>query len=67
MGRPRKNEGALMNVPLRIMLTAGQKRLIAEAATLDQVDMSEWSRRLLLKTARERVAEAEAAKKRKQK
>lgn len=63
MGRPRKNEGALMNIPLRILLTAEQKQLIAEAANLDQVDMSEWARRLLLRAASERIAEATTKRK----
>ena len=57
-GRPKKKVDQLMNVPLRILLTAEQKRLIEEAANLDQVDMSEWARRLLLKAASQRIADA---------
>jgi hypothetical protein len=58
MGRPKKQADLLMNVPLRILLTADQKQLIEDAANLDQMDMSEWSRRLLVKAANERVAKA---------
>jgi hypothetical protein len=58
-GRPPKDKNLLMNVPLRVMLTAEQKALIEEAARLDQQDMTAWARPILLQAARERVARAE--------
>jgi uncharacterized protein (DUF1778 family) len=56
MGRPPKDKSLLMNIPLRIMLTADQKNLIEEAAKLDGLDMTAWARPLLLKAAERAVA-----------
>jgi len=55
MGRPKKEKSLLMNVPLRIMLTAEQKSLIEEAAKLDQADMTAWSRPILIRAAHDRI------------
>jgi len=55
-----------MNVPLRIMLTAEQKRLIEEAAKLDQADMTAWVRPILLRAAHDRIVRSkESATRRK--
>jgi uncharacterized protein (DUF1778 family) len=62
MGRPRKNAGELLNVPLRILLTVEQKSLIEEAARLDSTDMASWARPILLEAARTRISETEKAK-----
>lgn len=51
MGRPPKEKALLMNIPLRIMLTAEQKKLIEQAAKMDGLDMTAWARPILLKTA----------------
>jgi uncharacterized protein (DUF1778 family) len=42
-----------MSDQLRIPLTANQKRLIAEAADLESLDMTAWARSVLLCAARE--------------
>lgn len=54
VGRPRKEGDQLLNVPLRIMLTAEQRQLIQKAADLDYMDVSGWARSLLLQAAKER-------------
>ncbi len=53
-GRPTKEPGQKMDVPLRIMLTAEQSQLIREAA--GEQDVSTWARPILLQAARERTA-----------
>jgi uncharacterized protein (DUF1778 family) len=55
MGRPPKDKSLLMNIPLRIMLTADQRELIETAAKLDGADMTAWARPILLEAARRRV------------
>jgi uncharacterized protein (DUF1778 family) len=60
MGRPPKDKRLLMNIPLRIMLTAEQKALIEEAAQMDQVDMTAWARPILLQAARKRLDKSES-------
>ena len=55
MGRPPKVKALLMNIPLRIMLTADQRELIERAATADGLDMTAWARPILLQAARARV------------
>jgi hypothetical protein len=56
MARPPKDKRLLMNVPLRIMLTAEQKAMIEEAARLDQSEIAAWARPLLLQAAQQRLA-----------
>ena len=56
MARPPKDKRLLMNVPLRIMLTAEQKAIIEEAARLDQAEVAAWARPLLLQAAQQRLA-----------
>lgn len=56
MARPRKEKSLLMNIPLRIMLTAGQRELIGRAAEVEGLDMTAWARPILLQAARARVA-----------
>lgn len=50
-GRPKKDKEMLMNMPLRIMLTAAQKEQINEAAKQESEEMSAWARRILLQEA----------------
>jgi uncharacterized protein (DUF1778 family) len=57
-GRPPKEKALLMNIPLRIMLTADQRELIERAAQLEGLDMTAWARPILLASAQERVARA---------
>lgn len=45
-----------MNVPLRIMLTAEQKALLDEAASVAQSELSAWARPLLLQAAQDQLA-----------
>lgn len=52
-----------MAFPLRIMLTADQKKLITQAAELDGVDMTAWARPILLEAARERAARTKPERK----
>lgn len=59
MGRPPKDKALLMNIPLRIMLTADQKRVIEEAAKLDGLDMTAWARPILIRLAQQKI-EAES-------
>jgi uncharacterized protein (DUF1778 family) len=54
MGRPPKNKKDRKDVDLRISVTAEQKQLIVAAAGLDQLDMAEWARAILLKAAKQR-------------
>jgi hypothetical protein len=60
MARPAKDKRLLMNIPLRIMLTAEQKALIEAAAKLDQCDMTAWARPVLLEAAKRKVARSKA-------
>jgi Protein of unknown function (DUF1778) len=55
MVRPRKDKRMLMSVSIRIPLTEDQKRLIEEAASLDQSDMTAWVRPILVRAAQERL------------
>lgn len=50
-GRPTKEPGQKMNVPLRIMLTAQQQELIRQAAEREGLDMTGWARPILLRAA----------------
>jgi hypothetical protein len=54
MARPHKKAKDRKDVDLRIPVTTDQKRLIVEAAELDQLDMAEWARALLLRAAKQR-------------
>lgn len=56
MARPRKDKRLLMNVSIRIPLTEDQKKLLEQAAILDQSDMTAWVRPVILRAAQERVA-----------
>jgi len=60
-GRPTKEPGEKMDIPLKIMLTSSQDELIRQAAG---GDVSAWARPILLQAARERVARDVADKKR---
>jgi uncharacterized protein (DUF1778 family) len=62
VGRPTKEPGQKMDVPLRIMLTAEQSQLIREAAARQGSDVSAWARPILLDAAR--ATEDAPAKKR---
>lgn len=64
MGRPPKDKALLMNIPLRIMLTADQRELIERAAVTEGLDMTAWARPILLTAARERIAASEGERKR---
>lgn len=55
MGRPPKQKEQLMNVPVRIMVTAEQKALLDEATALEGGELSAWARPVLLDAARKRV------------
>lgn len=55
-GRPPKEPGQRMNVPLKIMLTQAQHDLIRQAA--QDRDVSSWARPILLQAARKSVARA---------
>ena len=61
-GRPTKEPGQRMDVPLKIMLTAEQSELIREAAG---GELSAWARAILLQAAREKV-EQNASKRKKE-
>jgi hypothetical protein len=62
MARPRKDKRLLMKASVRIMLTAEQKKLIEEAALIDQSDMTAWMRPILLRAAEDRIARAKGRK-----
>jgi uncharacterized protein (DUF1778 family) len=62
MARPPKDKRLLMNVPLRIMLTAEQKRLIDHAASLEGSDVAAWLRPLLIRAARDRIEREKRSK-----
>jgi hypothetical protein len=53
-GRPTKEPGEKMDVPLRVMLTATQNELIRQAAQREGLDISPWARAVLLKAAQGR-------------
>lgn len=61
-GRPTKEPGEKMDVPLRIMLTASQAEAIRRAA--GGMDVSAWARPILLEAARERMPKDEKGKNR---
>jgi hypothetical protein len=50
-GRPKKDKRLLMNVALRIMVTAEQREQLGEAAKLGSEEVSAWARRVLLHEA----------------
>jgi uncharacterized protein (DUF1778 family) len=56
MGRPPKDEGQKMRIPVRIMVTAEQKQLLDEAAAFQGGELSAWARLVLLNAARELLA-----------
>ena len=56
MARPRKDVRLRKDADLRIPVTLDQKRLIQQAARLDQADVAAWIRPLLLRAAEDRVA-----------
>jgi len=45
----------MMSASIRLPLTEDQKRLIEEAAVLDQSDLTAWIRPILLRAAKERI------------
>ena len=53
-GRPTKEPGEKMDIPLRVMLTATQNELIRQAAQREGLDISPWARAILLKAAQGR-------------
>jgi uncharacterized protein (DUF1778 family) len=55
VGRPTKEPGEKMDVPLRIMLTASQDALIRQAAQSEGADISPWARNILLRAAQARI------------
>jgi len=57
-GRPPKDKRLLMNIPLRIMLTAEQRDLIEEAAKNVGADMTAWARPILIREAKRSVTKA---------
>jgi uncharacterized protein (DUF1778 family) len=63
MARPPKRAEDRKNVDLRIPVTQAQKDLIMQAAGLDQLDMAEWARSLLLKAATQRLKREEGQSK----
>ncbi len=54
-GRPPKDKRLLMNIPLRVMLTAEQRELIEQAAQSDGLDMTAWARPILIRAAKDRL------------
>ena len=61
MARPLKDERLLMNVPVKIMVTAEQKALFDEAAIGAMLDLSAWARLTLLEAAKKAVSPANLA------
>jgi hypothetical protein len=54
-GRPPKKKQLLLNIPLRIMLTADQREIIERAALSEGLDMTAWARPILLDAAKRRL------------
>jgi uncharacterized protein (DUF1778 family) len=55
MARPPKDTADRKNVDLRIPVTAEQKRLVSQAATLEGLDMAAWARQILVREAQRRL------------
>jgi hypothetical protein len=55
MARPHKDKQLLMNIQLRIMVTAEQKRLIDEAVALEDGEFAAWARPVLLEAAKRKI------------
>jgi uncharacterized protein (DUF1778 family) len=55
MARPKKDARLRKDADLRIPVTADQKRLISQAASIDGSDMAAWIRPLLLEAAKNRL------------
>ncbi len=55
MARPHKPKDQLMNVVLRIPVTADQKQTVVEAAKLDGSDVAAWLRPVILRAAAKRL------------
>jgi hypothetical protein len=51
MARPKKKKALLLDKPLRIMMTAEQKRLVERAGLASGQEMSTWARTVILKEA----------------
>ena len=66
-GRPTKEPGQKMSVPLRIMLTPEQDTLIRQAARQQGLDVSGWARPLLLRAAQELTGQPSVRKTRREK
>jgi uncharacterized protein (DUF1778 family) len=60
VARPKKDKRMLMCAHLRIPLTVDQKRLIEEAAGIEQSDLTAWVRPILLRAAEEKICQWEA-------
>ena len=50
-GHHQKSNGSRKTEVLRLRVTPDQKRVLVEAAERDELDFSNWARRLLLKAA----------------
>ena len=62
MARPLKDKNLLLNKPLKIMLTAEQKRMIEGAAKADGLDVTSWARPILLAAAKPKNLKAGTAR-----
>ena len=62
MGRPPKDKRLLMNIPLRVMVTEDQKKLIDQVVVLEGGEFSDWARAVLLEAAKRRVAKSAGEK-----
>jgi uncharacterized protein (DUF1778 family) len=55
MARPPKDVADRKDVDLRIPVTAEQKRLVSQAATLEGLDMAAWARQILVREAQRKI------------
>ena len=61
MARPKKDKRLLMDVDLRIPVTAEQKRQVVKAAKLDGYDLASWVRPIIIRAAQERLGHGSKA------
>jgi len=55
MARPPKDPALRMDVDLRIPVTVEQKRLISQAAAIEQIDVAAWVRPILVRSAHQTI------------
>ena len=57
MARPPKDPADKKSVDVRIPMTEEQKRIVLEAAAVDDIDVATWLRPIILSAAQDRISQ----------